>query len=598
MSNSIGLCLSGGGFRASFFHIGILAQMAEKGLLRHVEVISTVSGGSILGVAYYILLKRLLESKSDADIVDQDYVDLVAELEASFKQGVANNIRMRTFLNPIANMRMAFSDYSRSDQIGKLYTQYLYLPIFNKNRPEGEKVTEINLTNLHIFPKEQDGFHPYKGKDTNKNRVNKVPILVINSTNLCSGNNWVFTASGMGEIPPRNDVFYDIDKKDRYPYTSYNKIETREVKGFPVGAAVAASACVPGLFPPMAVSDLYLNRRVQLVDGGVFDNQGIAGALWTLEASGSCDYFVVSDASGQGDGAKKVATDAFSVLGSVPSILTSRIREEMLNTLVKQASTHVEFFHLTRGLFAKKILVNKKGEISDEKEAREHGVTSCKEAFNITQKNQHLLSKVRTDLDAFSDYEVFSLEKDAYQMSENGLQTLRDNMGLKGKPLSKAKLVTHWRFKDLGERLGDDDKELEKQLSIAKSLFFKTFRHNFLLALLVHIPLILFFLLVAISVNYLLAIYNPEFWNQLLNYRLVDFFWFLIGGLAIYLLSWIGDRLVGEKVTLLIRLLKGPYKLIKILVLNIVSPILIAIPVWIFLRTVNPLFIKLGRLRK
>jgi len=167
MSKGIGLCLSGGGFRASFYHIGILAQMAEKALLRKVEVISTVSGGSILGVAFYILLKRLLESKADADIVDQDYIDLVVELEESFRKGVSENIRMRTFLNPIANMRMALPNFSRSDQIGRLYTEYLYLPIYNKGRSPDQQVKSINMTGLHISPKNNQNFHPFKGEHTN-----------------------------------------------------------------------------------------------------------------------------------------------------------------------------------------------------------------------------------------------------------------------------------------------------------------------------------------------------------------------------------------------------------------------------------------------
>jgi len=50
----LGLALSGGGSRAAFFHIGVLASMAEVGLLRQVEVISTVSGGSIVGALYYL----------------------------------------------------------------------------------------------------------------------------------------------------------------------------------------------------------------------------------------------------------------------------------------------------------------------------------------------------------------------------------------------------------------------------------------------------------------------------------------------------------------------------------------------------------------
>ncbi len=64
MTEKLGLAFSGGGFRASFYHIGVLAQMAEHGLLRHVEVISTVSGGSIIGALYYLHLKKLLEEKT------------------------------------------------------------------------------------------------------------------------------------------------------------------------------------------------------------------------------------------------------------------------------------------------------------------------------------------------------------------------------------------------------------------------------------------------------------------------------------------------------------------------------------------------------
>ena len=48
-AGKLGLALSGGGFRASLFHIGVLAALAERDLLRHVDVLSCVSGGSILG---------------------------------------------------------------------------------------------------------------------------------------------------------------------------------------------------------------------------------------------------------------------------------------------------------------------------------------------------------------------------------------------------------------------------------------------------------------------------------------------------------------------------------------------------------------------
>src|SRR6516165_3702673 len=48
----IGLALSGGGFRASIFHLGVIRRLEELGIMPDVSVISSVSGGSIIA-AYY-----------------------------------------------------------------------------------------------------------------------------------------------------------------------------------------------------------------------------------------------------------------------------------------------------------------------------------------------------------------------------------------------------------------------------------------------------------------------------------------------------------------------------------------------------------------
>ena len=64
----VGLALSGGGFRASFYHNGVLARLAEADVLRLVDVLSTVSGGSIVGAHYYLLLRNLLESEFGSDL--------------------------------------------------------------------------------------------------------------------------------------------------------------------------------------------------------------------------------------------------------------------------------------------------------------------------------------------------------------------------------------------------------------------------------------------------------------------------------------------------------------------------------------------------
>src|SRR5436190_2769044 len=50
------LCLSGGGYRAMLFHLGVLRRLNEFGILARLDRISSVSGGSItagvLGLAW------------------------------------------------------------------------------------------------------------------------------------------------------------------------------------------------------------------------------------------------------------------------------------------------------------------------------------------------------------------------------------------------------------------------------------------------------------------------------------------------------------------------------------------------------------------
>ena len=113
----VGLALSGGGFRAALFHIGVLARLAELDMLRHVEVISSVSGGSILAAYYYLELRVLLQTKPDGEITRDDYIGLVRKVEANFLAGVQRNIRLRMLLEPGSNWKVLTSrtsDHHRS----------------------------------------------------------------------------------------------------------------------------------------------------------------------------------------------------------------------------------------------------------------------------------------------------------------------------------------------------------------------------------------------------------------------------------------------------------------------------------------------------
>ncbi|MFB2348480.1 patatin-like phospholipase family protein [Priestia megaterium] len=403
-SSKFGLALSGGGFRASFFHIGVLARMADLGLLRHVEVISTVSGGSIIGALYYLHIKKLLEEKADCDIKDEDYQKIVKKIEVDFLQAIQKNLRLRTFLNPLKNLRMSLPNYSRSDHIGELYDKYLYQKVLDPNNK-----SPIKMKCLKIEPYgERKPFYP---QEHNKNRKAKVPILLINATVLNNGHNWRFSASGMGETNVC-ELNKNFDKSFRLKkVNSYEKIYRHE--NFELGWAVAASACVPGIFAPFAISDLYDEGvRVQLVDGGVYDNQGIDGLL-----DEECTQFIISDASKQMEGEKEPEVQINNVIRRSNSILANHIREQQLSKIFKEHPDNTILLHLKKGVQPREISYYERNHKLKNK-TKDCETELPSEVYGVNEEVQILLSRIRTDLDSFSDAEAFSLMYDGYKMIE------------------------------------------------------------------------------------------------------------------------------------------------------------------------------------
>ena len=108
-TGKVGLALSGGGFRAALYHIGVLAKLAELDVLRKVEALSCVSGGSIVGAHYYLEVRKLMSEKPDQEITKDDYIEIVKRVERDFLAGVQTNIRTRVLANPFTNLKMIFS---------------------------------------------------------------------------------------------------------------------------------------------------------------------------------------------------------------------------------------------------------------------------------------------------------------------------------------------------------------------------------------------------------------------------------------------------------------------------------------------------------
>lgn len=587
MNNKLGLALSGGGLRASFFHIGVLAQLAEQGLLRSVEVISSVSGGSIIAALYYLHLKKLLESRNDPEITDQDYVDLVKTIETEFIRATQKNIRMLTFADFAANWKMHREDYSRSDRIGELYDELLYRPVL-------EKTGKVKMHELSIRPKgEPLAFNPRKD---NLGRTAKVPILILNATTLNTGRNWHFTAKTMGEPCSHDElgrpVFDETDSisiRLRRPRPGYVINITPRHKDFPLGAAVAASAGVPGLFPPVSVTGLYQEEEdddpvsVQLVDGGVHDNQGINALLYE-----KCTHFVISDASGQMVFEPTPDTGTVGVLNRASTILQNQVRSQTLKTLFSEVGYRdkIAFTHLHQGLGKTELAwigTNDRPVFPP----RIWPSTSL-EQFGVHPEVQKRLAKIRTDLDAFTDVEACSLMLDGYLLSAKELER---SHGLRPFLIKATPVSAKWRFQQLQHQFSDPTDDYLHQLEVASLNVGKALLLN---------PWLLIGTLATTGV--LLFILWPTLTEWLSGSIPIMT---IVGVAALILLDWLGKRVARLKeirklgLARLLRVLRKAiswYQTGKRIVVRVALPLIGTFLVQAYLKLINPLFLKSGRL--
>lgn len=459
----VGLALSGGGFRASLYHIGVLARLAELDLLRHVEYLSCVSGGSIIGAHYYLEVRKLLSEKEDARITKQDYIDIVTRVCDDFLAGVQRNIRTRIAAEWLTNLKMIFlPHYSRTMRAGDLYESEIYARVKDG---AGDKPRWLN--ELRIYPKgEGSDFRP---KDHNWRRAAKVPILVLNATSLNTGHNWQFTASWMGEPPAGIDWEVDANYRLRRMYYDQAPEPHNRVR---LGHAVAASACVPGLFEPLTLANLYermpmdADRKVRpvvrLVDGGVHDNQGTAALL-----EQGCSVLLVSDASGQMSEQDKPGNGLIGVPLRANSILQARVRVSQFEDLEsrRRAGTlkGFMFVHLKKDLETRPVdWIN----CQDPSDPTPNAPMTV---YGIQKTVQRRLAAVRTDLDSFSDAEAYALMTSGYLMTNHALQEPILGFATPSAP------PVEWKFLQIepAMRAAGPDTWLQRQLRVADKLAFK-----------------------------------------------------------------------------------------------------------------------------
>lgn len=468
----VGLALSGGGFRASLYHLGVLARLAEMDVLRSVEVLSTVSGGSIVGAHYYLELKHLLRTRADQDITRGDYIEIVKRLQKDFLAGVQTNIRMQTLANFRKNLTMIFSkQYGRSHRLGELYEDVLYEKVSDSHSTGSPRT----MTDMLVQPKGAP--KNFKPKFSNWRRKAKVPVLLLNATSLNTGHNWQFTARSMGEPPGL--LGSEVDKNSRYRRMWYHQAPAH-LQDYRLGYAVAASACVPGLFDPLTLKDLYPDRIVRLVDGGVHDNQGVAGLL-----DEGCMLILCSDASGQMEDVNAPSDGLPSVLLRSNSIVMDRVRETQYQDLRARLDSHALqglcFVHL------KKDLPETVQDWIDCQDPTPKRPDPIETPYGIDPEVQMLLSGIRTDLDSFTEVEAYALMCSGYLMTRQQFKTLQDRHTTGGKSgtwggFDVDARTEDWAFLKLEPVLKGRQKthaaqqDLKRQLKAGAAVLFKIWK--------------------------------------------------------------------------------------------------------------------------
>ena len=490
----VGLALSGGGFRASLYQIGVLARLAELDVLRHVEVISCVSGGSIVGAYYYLKLRKLLHDRADGEIDPRrggdgnvnDYVNIVREIEQEFLAGVQRNIRTRLFAEFFANLKMiVFADYSRTMRAGELYERELYSRVedglgrFEGSRriPDwmarlfGLKREPRYINDLRICPRGDEHGDDFKPKDHNWKRRHKAPILILNAATLNTGHLWHFTATYMGEPPSR--IERDIDSNDRLRRMYYEHAPAKHQR-VRLGYAVAASACVPGIFEPLALDGLYPNHRVLLVDGGACDNQGISGLL-----EQDCNVMLVSDGSGQLETEGDPGTMELGVLWRSNNLTMARVREAQYQDITARRRTgllrDMLFVHLKQDLGAVDVAWSACPEEWRVSEFERGSGGRADTDYGVERNIQKRLAMIRTDLDSFSDAEAYALMASGYRMTEHKFKTAEC---LRSLPLRDDRCAD-WKFLRVEQQMkpgGEKRAELERVLTAGGSTFFKIWK--------------------------------------------------------------------------------------------------------------------------
>ncbi len=337
---NINLMISGGGFRATLFHLGVAKHLVKLNLFDKIRVISSASGGSILNALISLHFDKI---KSEEDFIRLIEKPIIKMIKGDFR----NNALLHT----------AFTIKSKS--VKKMLDNQLY---------HKKKMSELS---------------------------NKL-TSIINATDINQGRRWIFTQDKFGG--------FDHDYSNMTDKISISK-------------AVHSSMAFPGLVSPEIIKKKKYNfpikdnvaKKIQLIDGGVYDNTGIFSAKEYLGKLNTLN--IVSDTIEVFSSTKKklgLFNQFKRIFFLVMDLKTRKERSYFVDrlTIKKNEKENCMKDKIKGVIFLAEKTCKHYREYSSSEEVIPDTMNAIPDDIGYDDDIVKLISRIRTDLDRFSDVEI------------------------------------------------------------------------------------------------------------------------------------------------------------------------------------------------
>lgn len=413
--------LSGGGFRATFFHAGVLRTLVRLGLKDRIKVISSVSGGSITNALFGIRYNEIGSV--------EDFDRLVLDPLITFSKRDPRNVLLRYRIMYLLNRLVAAA--------GML-----------AGAPGNPLTLFASRANSQLFVDQLDAFL-FEHKtlaDLSKN-----VRIVLNATNLNNGARFRFDNLDFG------------DYKTGYSY---------EVNHLSIAQTVTASACFPGLFSPIKMDlrgfKFFLRDKqkhdadspsaasdfVYLSDGGIFDNLGYYSLISEIER-GRDAFILISDAANRFQN-NNDEYRFFSALLRIKDVLmeqvSNRDRRVIMGKLLSGEWSGLYFKMENSCRWFRESLPGKGVPVSE------------LPVLGWSDSTVSRIAQIRTDLNEFSDAEVQSLVHHGETVTETTFARWHndDYKKITGDSDYRPPIKPTYTEKDIFEKLAESHKRIKR----------------------------------------------------------------------------------------------------------------------------------------